>query len=86
MKFEDWIAADVAKPTGGYNDVMDELDYKEHYYPWAKYIIDMRDPFPDDSFEMLSWCEKNCKGRYEIEFYAYFELEEDSVLFALRWS
>lgn len=55
------------------------------------YISDPVDGGPilrDESREMLfKWCEENCQGSYWIGMgFGQFELDEDALLFKLRWS
>jgi hypothetical protein len=36
--------------------------------------------------ELFAWCRTNCQGRFWVGMgFGQFELEEDAMLFALRW-
>lgn len=77
MKFEDWIS--------NYDNELKQ--FIDTSYPWTSYVIEI------DVFGMLKpnadiedWCEQNLIGRYDIDIVSYFEFEEDSIWFALRWS
>ena len=80
MRFEDWNTL-----PGN-----EEEDYKNYHHPLAKYIVAPVEGYllhtpPNTICQMNDWCEKNLFGYWDIDYYAYFELEEDSVLFGLRW-
>lgn len=81
MKFDDWLTPALEKDN--------EREYKEYHHPWANYIIALYPGYksacmdPNDTVE--NWCKENLIGKYNLEYYCYFELEEDSVMFTLRW-
>lgn len=72
MKFEDWFEEDPV-----HTDVILEM------YPWVKYVIHV-ELFDIKRLSQI-WCMQNLKYHYDIDIISYFEFEEDSVLFALRW-
>ena len=78
MKFEDWLRC--IRP----GDVQFEKQWRSKYCEWAEYIIEV-----DSSkyFTQLNeWKKEHLLGRCSIYHdEVYFELEEDSVLFALKW-
>ena len=85
MRFEKW-----ANTLPGV-ERHDEIKYRNYHQPWAQYIVkiptflEVHVP-PEDLPEMETWCKDNLTGEYDIDFYGYFELEEDSILFGLRWA
>ncbi len=85
MKYNDWLS------SLNLNERHDESRYHHHYHPLAEYIIAPVQGYllhtpPPTILEMNDWCRENLVGYWNIDFYAYFEFEEDSVLFALRWA
>ena len=85
MRFEKFIdSLDQYEKT-------DEIKYRNYHQPWALFVVriptflEVYEP-PEDLPEMEKWCMDNVTGQYDLDFYGYFELEEDSVLFGLRWS
>lgn len=99
MKFDDWIN-NYKENTSGidclngqrrrrgiYPTEMDEIrEFVDVAFPWALYVIGI------DNFEIKqeghinNWCKENLLGRFDIDIVSYFEFEEDSVSFALRWA
>ncbi len=77
MKFEKWLTPEKVIDCEG--------QYKEYYHPWANYVVDIYPGYKFKNSSIDNWCEENLKGKYDLEFYCYFEFEEDSVMFALRW-
>lgn len=92
MKFEDWInnynRLDPKVLGGRHRDQSwEELAPAiKKSFPWAEYIVEI------DDFRMFSlhlikpWCEENLIGKYDVSVVSYFEFEEDSILFTLRWA
>ncbi len=81
MKFEDWIRH---KPP---TDIQFEKQWRSTYCEWAEYVVDSDILFRLGNPQVDKWIGKNLIGRcsvYHNE--VYFELEEDSVLFVLRWA
>ncbi len=85
MKFEDWIQT---KPP---IDAQFEKNWRSKYCEWAEYIVEMdindsQAVRGEPHLELNDWIRKNSIGRSSVYLYeVYFELEEDSVMFALRW-
>ena len=82
MKFEDWINDDGQHCWKELSLTVKKL------FPWTAYVVEIDEwrimiPFGPD---IKSWCEQNLIGRYDVSTISYFELEEDSVLFVLRWA
>lgn len=80
MKYETWVK-EYIYPKDEF-----ELDqYINENFPWTKFVIFI-DRLLMDSKEVKNWCDQSLIGKFDIAMVSYFELEEDSVLFALRWS
>lgn len=89
MKFEDWMNGVDFHPHYAASDR--EQGWKElapavkKQFPWVEYIVEI-DEFRMLTFQLIKpWCEENLIGKYDVSVVSYFELEEDSVMFALRW-
>ncbi len=84
MKFDDWIATIETESCGG-------LGWKQvgpavkSVFPWTEYIIEI-DDWKMYSPDIKLWCQQNLIGQYDINVVSYFELEEDSIMFALRYA
>ena len=101
MKFDDWIKdlgeeASERRWNETLGSDLDEAIERErrslaaditNAYPWIEYIIAIDDfPLASDIKKISrNWCHENLMGKYDIDMISYFEFEEDSVLFALRW-
>lgn len=81
MKFEDWLL-NITSPS----DAQFEKQWRNKYCTWAEYMVDSDVLLLESNSKINNWCDKNLIGRctvYHSE--VYFEFEEDSVMFALRW-
>ena len=80
MTYKDWI--------DGFGDddsfVSEIKKYITDNYSWAEYVVVIDDRGKSRP-EIKDWCSKNLIGRYDFECVSYFELEEDSVIYGLRW-
>jgi len=89
MTFDDFIRycdIDPEKMLLSYKlscDSSFELEWKRKHADWAQYVANMEvgDNWPD----IKKWCESNLIGQVDLSTPVYFELEEDLILFALRW-
>lgn len=79
MKIEDWLVMCIPL------NLSDLQKYVNKTYPWAKYVVVIDESFKH-RHEIHNWCDENLIGRYNFEVVSYFEFEEDSVLFTLKWA
>ena len=74
-----WYSSDLTK-----HDKL--LELLETYHR-----VEVQSPDRDIYGDTLSWCLKNCRGKFRDLKHGdnmiwYFEVEEDATLFALRWA
>lgn len=89
MTFDDFIKyceIDPEKILMSYKIPADstfELEWKRRHVNWAQYVANMS---LGSNWENVSkWCENNLIGRVDVCAPVYFELEEDLILFLLKW-
>ncbi len=77
MKFDDWANELYKVPPHMAPWVFEG-------YAWVNYVVTTN---PYELRKIRRWSKGNLTGRYDtITGVSFFELEEDSVLFALRWA
>ncbi len=64
-------------------DTKFELEWKRKHVDWAQYVANMS--LNDDWQSVAKWCKNNLTGRVDLCTPVYFELEEDLILFLLKW-
>lgn len=89
MTFDDFIGycdIDPEKMLTKYKLARDsafELEWKRKHVDWAQYVANMA--LGDNWKDISKWCENNLTGRVDLCTPVYFELEEDLILFVLKW-
>ena len=85
MRFDDWINGTDDSQVNAYAGWKELAPTVKRAFPWVVYVIEI-DDWRIYSLDVKPWCEQNLIGKYDISVVSYFEFEEDSVLFALRWA
>ncbi len=63
-----------------------ELNWKIKNAPWSKYVANTSIyNCGGDVPHIQKWCEENLMGKFDLCVPIYFELEEDCILFILKW-
>lgn len=64
-----------------------EIDWKKEHADWANYVANMslKSIEKENEYTVINWCKNNLVGRFDVCVPIYFELEEDLVLFLIRW-
>lgn len=94
MEFENFILTCTGLPEDYYVQEQNivqggpkfEREWKERNTPWTKYVANTSIyNCTGDVFNIQQWCEENLIGKFDLCVPVYFELEEDCVLFILKW-
>ena len=87
MTFDDFIRYCDIDPEKNVNklsgDSTFELTWKRKHADWAQYVANMS--LGNNWRDISEWCENNLIGRVDLCTPVYFELEEDLILFVLKW-